>query len=137
MSCITSAFTCQVHPATQVSVPPLRVYTFIPVTGQIISRQVVIEAAEPGESEQSAESAANTKSKGSEQSAESAAKAKVVGNGSDAGPTDELDGEDKDELDDEDDLESNLKKLEHLEKKKKKGQAGDDGAPPSKKPKKS
>ena len=136
-------------------------YTFIPVTGQIISRQVLMESAEPGESEQSAESVANAKSKGSEQSAEAAAKAAVVGKGSDAGlqPPDLptplgrvvtgggaklLDDEDDDDNGEEfDPIEESLeidRRLEEARKKNKKkskdkGHTGEAGEPTSKKPK--
>ena len=146
----------EVFPPTQISLPPLRVYTFVPVTGQIISRQVVVEQGSP----ESAEGAvpalpapAATKAK---------AKAAAVGAGSAAGlqppqvpnpvgqvvtggksnidgkeaADDDVDGEEEEE-EEEVDLEAELKKLETLQrgKKKKKGSAGQNVEPKAKKPK--
>ena len=143
----------EVLPPTQISLPPLRVYTFVPVTGQIISRQVVVEQGSP----ESAEGAvpalpapAATKAK---------AKAAAVGAGSAAGlqppqvpnpvghvvtggksnidgkeaADDDVDGEEEEEVD----LEAELKKLETLQrgKKKKKGSAGQNVDSKAKKPK--
>ena len=151
----------EVFPPTQISLPPLRVYTFIPVTGQIISRQVVVEQGSP----ESAEGAvpalpapAATKAK---------AKAAAVGAGSAAGlqppqvpnpvgqvvaggksnidskeaADDDVDGEEEEEEEEEGDvdLEAELMKLETLQrgkkKKKKKGSAGQNVEPKAKKPK--
>jgi len=150
----------EVFPPTQISLPPLRVYTFVPVTGQIISRQVVVEQGSP----ESAEGAvpalpapAATKAK---------AKAAAVGAGSAAGlqppqvpnpvgqvvaggksnidskeaADNTVDGEEEKEEEEEEgevDLEAELKKLETLQrgKKKMKGSAGQNVEPKAKKPK--
>ncbi len=134
----------EVSPPTQISVPPLRVYTFIPVTGQIISRQVVVEQAAP----ESAASAEPSSPAPAPAAAKAKAKAAAVGAGSAAGlqppqvpnPVGQVvtggnanaDGEEAEEDDEDDgeaeeeDLEAELKKLETLNKKKtkKKGLAG-------------
>lgn len=40
----------EVAPPTAINIPPLRVWTFIPVTGQIISRQVIVDDISTGSS---------------------------------------------------------------------------------------
>ncbi len=125
----------EVFPPTQISVPPLRVYTFIPVTGQIISRQVVVEQASP-ESAESAESpapaAAKAKAKVAAVGAGSAAGiqppqvpnpvGQVVAGGNAKADSDDAEDEDADigEAEEGDDLEAELAKLETLNKKKSK-----------------
>ena len=151
----------EVSPPTQISVPPLRVYTFIPVTGQIISRQVVVEQAAP----ESAASAEPSSPAPAPAAAKAKAKAAAVGAGSAAGlqppqvpnpvgqvgtggksnidgkeaADDDVDGEEEEEEEEEGevDLEAELKKLETLQrgKKKKKGSAGQNVEPKAKKPK--
>jgi hypothetical protein len=146
----------EVFPPTQISLPPLRVYTFIPVTGQIISRQVVVEQGSP----ESAEGAVPALPA---PAAKAKAKAAAVGAGSAAGlqpppapnpvgpmvaggksnvdgkeaADDDVDGEEEEEEEGEVDLEAELKKLETLQrgKKKKKGSAGQNVEPKAKKPK--
>ena len=147
----------EVFPPTQISLPPLRVYTFIPVTGQIISRQVVVEQGSP-ESAEGAVPALPTPA-----AAKAKAKAAAVGAGSAAGlqppqvpnpvgqvvaggksnidskeaADDDVDGEEEEE-EGEVDLEAELKKLETLQrgkKKEKKGSAGQNVEPKAKKPK--
>jgi len=151
----------EVFPPTQISLPPLRVYTFIPVTGQIISRQVVVEQGSP-ESAEGAVPALPTPA-----AAKAKAKAAAVGAGSAAGlqppqvpnpvgqvvaggksnidgkeaADDDVDGEEEEEEEEEEeaevDLEAELMKLETLQrgKKKKKGSAGQNVEPKAKKPK--
>ena len=146
----------EVFPPTQISLPPLRVYTFIPVTGQIISRQVVVEQGSP----ESAEGAVPALPA---PAAKAKAKAAAVGAGSAAGlqpppapnpvgqvvaggksnvdgkeaADDDVDGEEEEEEEDgKVDLEAELKKLETLQRgKKKKGSAGQNVEPKAKKPK--
>jgi hypothetical protein len=146
----------EVFPPTQISLPPLRVYTFIPVTGQIISRQVVVEQGSPESAEGAvpalpAPAAAKAKVKAAAVGAGSAAGlqppqvpnpvGQVVAGGksnidSKEAADDDVDGEEEEE-EGEVDLEAELKKLETLQrgKKKKKGSAGQNVEPKAKKPK--
>ena len=143
-------------PPSPVALPPLRVWTFIPLTGQIISRQVVVE----GESSESAVtvSTASTASAGSPRQPKAVTPVKKVKNpvgvGSPAGtqpptvpnPVGEVvaggakasleegeeaeDAEEDDEgVADEDDLEVELKKLESMSGKKNKGKGGSELKP--------
>jgi hypothetical protein len=151
-----------VAPPTAIEIPPLRVWTFIPVTSQIISRQVIVEdgttVATPGKQQrkESPQSPQSPETPGDIQGSGSALgtklpsvvqpKGNVVTPGKRKAQDDEGDGDDG-EGDDGDDgeggdgdvdgdlnIEDELAKLEALQGKGRKKK--EEGANPKKKPRK-
>ena len=147
----------QVPPPETVVIPPLRVWTFIPVTGQILSRQVLMDnesspsKATPDRPDPkvSAASSGSTNAVNTGKIAPSTETPQgkvIVGAGGTADDGDDdgdnEDGEDQEDGDEaNDNLEEELKKLEALtqvgdKSKKKRGKStGGQGKPPQKKPK--
>ena len=137
----------KVPPPSPVALPPLRVWMFISLTGQIINRQVVVEgeSSEPAVSTASAGSpppkavtpvkkVKNPVGVGSPAGTQpptvpnpvgevvaGGAKASLEEEGEEAGDAEE---DDQEGVADEDDLEAELKKLESMSGKKNKGKGG-------------
>ena len=149
------ALTSQVAPPTPIDIPPLRIWTFIPVTGQIISRQVIVQ-----DGTKVVATHAKPKPKASPETAEAKESKELPGSGSTSGnklPTvtkpkgsvitpggEDVKNEDDDDPQEEAEeeatesgvgnIEEELKKLEALQKQSRK-QKGD-GEPAKKKPRK-
>lgn len=157
-SCVAPCFV-QVAPPEPITLPPLKTWTFIPVTGQIIARLVVVDsdaaaptakakakatttAKAPAAAKATAKATAKAKATASGKEVPSPAAPKgdiAVGTGSEEPAEDEAEDAEEEADDDGGDLEEELKELEAMTDtgtKKRKGAAKSEGATEKKQKKK-